>query len=140
MGGRGAVSSAGRGGAAGGGSLKEQQLAIIQKYNPMGDDYHTGIRGVEDIMSPTEAFRTKVDEDEHYLYPDFTMADGEKALSTGRVTVYSSKPIGQGGFVSPSKMMAEDYAGGGKVYSQTVNVKDVAWINADEGQYAKVGK
>ena len=116
---------------------KEQQFEIIQKNNAMTDEYHTGIRKPSDIKSATEAFKTNVSADEDYLYPDFTEADGRKALESGRITVYSSKPIDQGGFVSPSKMMAQDYAGGGKVYSKTVSIDDVAWIDSNEGQFAK---
>ena len=116
---------------------KEAQFEIIQKSNAMTDDLHTGIRKPSDIKSATEAFVTSVSDDDDYLYPDFTKADGEKAVKTGKITVYSSKPIGDGGFVSPSKMMAQDYAGGGKVYSQEVGVDDVAWIDSNEGQFAK---
>ena len=122
----------------GSGSLKQQQLEIIQKTNPMTDDYHVGIRTVDDIKSAREAFETQVDEDEDYVYPDFTQADGMKALETGKITIYSSKPIANGVFVSPSKMMANDYAGGGRVYSETVGIDDVAWINSGEGQFAKL--
>lgn len=121
-------------------SLKEQQFNIIQKTNPMRDDIHTGIRNAADIRSPEEAFKTMVDPDEHLVYPDFTQEDALKALSNGEITVYSSKPIDQGAFVSPSKMMAQDYAGGpnAKIYSAKVKIDDVAWINADEGQLAKI--
>lgn len=119
---------------------KQKQFEIIQKENPMQDDYHTGIRSIEDIKTATEAFRTKVDEDEDYAYPDFTKNDGEKALKTGEITVYSSKEIKQGAFVSPSKMMAQDYAGSEKIYEKVVDINDVAWINSDEGQYANIKK
>ncbi len=54
------------------------------------------------------------------------------------MTVYSSHPIENGAFVTPSKMQAKDYAGGGKVYSAKVKTSDVAWIDASEGQLAKV--
>ena len=117
---------------------KESQFDIIQKSNPMHDDIHTGIRKASDIMSPEEAFN---DSDENaYVYPDFTREDGKKALETGVVTVYSSYPIEDGVFVSPSKKMATDYAGNGKVYSKEIPVEEVAWINAGEGQYARVNK
>ena len=118
---------------------KEAQFAIIQSTNPMRDDVHTGIRDASDIKSAKEAFKTAVTEDD-FLYPDFTKEDGENALKTGHITVYSSRPIAQGGFVSPSKMMAQDYAGGGKIYEQTVSVDDVAWIDSNEGQLAKRGE
>jgi hypothetical protein len=119
---------------------RKEQLEIIKKENPMTDEYHTGIRKIEDIKSPEEAFKTKIDKDEDYIYPDFTKEDGEKALKTGKITVYSSKEIKNGGFVSTSKMMAEDYAGGGKIYEQIIDIEDVAWIDSNEGQYAKIKK
>ena len=117
---------------------KEQQFEEIQKTNKMTDDQHVGIRKASDIKTAEEAFKTTVNEDEDYLYPDFTQQDGEKALKNGKITVYSSKPIEQGGFVSPSKQMAQDYAGNNKVYSQEVDVNDVAWIDSNEGQLAKI--
>lgn len=113
---------------------KEKQFDVIQKSNAMTDDVHTGIRKPSEIKSATEAFKTTISEDDDYLYPDFTKADGEKALKTGKIIVYSSKPIESGGFVSPSKMMAQDYAGGGRVYSKEMSVNDVAWIDSNEGQ------
>ncbi|BEU87459.1 hypothetical protein TAMA11512_09230 [Selenomonas sp. TAMA-11512] len=118
--------------------LKEMQLRIIQETNPMHDDIHTGIRSVDDILTAKEAFEEKVDEDESYVYPDFTESDGKAALRSGKVTIYSSYPITPGVFVTPSKMQAQDYAENGKVYSKRGSVKDVAWINSDEGQYAPV--
>lgn len=115
-------------------SLKDIQMEIIQQFNPMLDDYHTGIRSVDDIKTFEEAMQ----DDESFVYGDFDYEDAQKALETGKVTVYSSKPIEQGGFVSTSYNMAKDYAGAGKVYSKVVSLEDVAWINGDEGQYANV--
>ena len=115
---------------------KNEQFEIIQRTNPMHDDYHTGIRKPENIRSPKEAFEPE--DDAGYLYPDFTKEDGKKALESGKITLYSSYPIEDGTFVTPSKMMASDYSGGGKVYSKEVSINDVAWINADEGQFASV--
>lgn len=116
---------------------KEKQFEVIQKTNAMTDDYHTGIRKPSDIKSAQEAFKTTINNNDDFLYPDFTKADGEKALKTGKVTVYSSKPIENGGFVSPSRQMAKDYAGSGKVYSKEIDINDVAWIDSNEGQFAK---
>ena len=62
----------------------------------------------------------------------------EQALATGKITVYSSYPIIQGTFVTPSKMEAESYSGTGKVYKKTVDIKDVAWIDPTQGQYARI--
>ena len=114
---------------------KAAQLDIVTKENPMQDDYHTGIRSIDDIKTYEEAVREGEGID---VYPDFTQADADKALSSGKITVYSSKPIRNGAFVSASRMEAKDYAGGGKVYSKEVPLEDVAWIYANEGQYAKV--
>ena len=60
----------------------------------------------------------------------------------GTITVYSSYPINNGTFVSTSYIQAQEYAGGknGKVYSKTIPLTDIAWINGDEGQYAKIEK
>ena len=115
---------------------KEKQFEIIKENNPMLDTYHQGIREPSDIMDIEEAFNPN--DIDNYAYPDFTKEDGKKALESGYVTIYSSKPIGQGTFVSPSKMMAQDYAGNGQVYSKKVKLEDVAWIDGNEGQFAQV--
>jgi len=114
---------------------KKAQLEIIKKHNPMRDDYHTGIRDVEDILTAEEAFAEAKNDG---ITPDFKSEDVRRALETGEVTIYSSKPIGQGTFVTPSKMEAESYSGGEKVYSQKVRLEDVAWIDAVQGQFAKL--
>lgn len=117
---------------------KQQQLDIINKNNPADDDMHTWIRNTNDIKDFEEAFF----EDGEYsgLDPDFTEEMANKAKKTGKITVYSSYPIEQGVFVSPSVMEASQYAGGdaNKLYSKEVNINDVAWIDGAEGQYAKV--
>ena len=123
---------------------KQTQLNIILKTNPMLDDYHTGIRKVEDIKTLGESVEEarseaeKYGDDEWSAYPDITNDMLQNALETGEITIYSSKPIKNGVFVTPSYMQASDYAGGGNVYEKTVPLNDVAWINTDEGQYAKV--
>jgi hypothetical protein len=61
----------------------------------------------------------------------------KEALKSGRITVYSSYPIENGVFVTPSKMEAQNYAGKNKVYSKTVPLSNVAWIDAIEGQYTE---
>lgn len=115
---------------------KQKQLNIIQKNNKMQDDYHTGIRNIEDIKTFEEA----IHDNESFVYGDYSFEDAQKDLERGKVTVYSSKPITQGGFVSTSKNMAQDYAGNGKIYSKEVGINDVAWINGDEGQYANINQ
>lgn len=116
--------------------IKKKQLEIIQKHNPMTDDYHQGIRSVDDIKT----FDEVIDDDESFVWGDFEREDAEKALKSGKITIYSSYPIGQGTFVSTSKTQAEEYAGGrgSKVYSKEVPLSKVAWINGDEGQFADV--
>lgn len=113
-------------------NLKEMQLEVVNRLNPMTDDYHTGIRTIEDIKTYQETF----EDPESFVYPDFSKQDAQNALDTGSITVYSSKPLDENKaqFVSPSKMQAEDYAGGQKVYSKEVKLDEVAWINGDEGQ------
>jgi len=113
-------------------TTKQEQLDVINKLNPMTDEYHTGIRSVNDIKTYKEAFN----DPESFAYPDFSKVDGRRAVDTGKITIYSSKPLDKinAQFVTPSKMGASDYASGGKVYSKEVSVNDVAWINGDEGQ------
>lgn len=115
---------------------KQKQLNIIQENNKMQDDYHIGIRNIEDIKTFEEA----IHDNESFVYGDYSFEDAQKDLERGKVTVYSSKPITQGGFVSTSKNMAQDYAGNGKIYSKEVSINDVAWINGDEGQYANINQ
>lgn len=116
--------------------MKNAQFEIIQKTNPMLDDYHTGIRTPKDIKTFDEVIK----DEESFVWGDFSREDAQKALQEGKITIYSSYPIENGTFVSTSKKQAEDYAGGrgNKVYSQEVPLNEVAWISGDEGQYAKV--
>lgn len=116
---------------------KEAQLELILRENPMHDDYHTGIRSVKDINTAEDAFRQAI-EDGEGTNPDFTTDMMEDSLRSGHVTVYSSGPIKKGSFITPSRMMANDYAGGGRIYSKRVPLKEVAWIDDAEGQYAPV--
>ncbi len=117
-------------------SQKEKQFEIIRNTNPMLDDYHVGIRNIDDIKT----FDEVINDGESFAWGDFSKEDAENALKNGRITVYSSYPIKQGTFVSTSKIQAEEYAGGRKsrVYSKTIPLEYVAWINGDEGQYAKI--
>jgi hypothetical protein len=117
---------------------KKVQLDIILKTNPMLDDNHLGIRTLNDIKTAKEAWDTNVDFNEDFVYPDFSQQDAKKALSSGKIKIYSSYPIKHGTFITPSKRMATDYAGGKEPYSKVVGINDVAWINADEGMFAKI--
>lgn len=114
---------------------KLEQYEIIKENNPMLDDYHTGIRSPKDIKTWDEV----INDEDSFAWGDFTKEDAKKALKKGTVTIYSSYPIKQGTFVSTSKIQAEEYAGGrgNKVYSKEIPLSEVAWINGDEGQYAK---
>lgn len=118
-------------------SHKQAQFDLLQKTNPMLDDYHTGIRKPEEIKTLQEVIKHH-DPDEDFAYPDFELKDAQKAMDNGKITIYSSYPIKEGVFVSPSKMMAQDYAGGRELYSKEVDLKDIGWINSDEGNYLPV--
>ena len=118
---------------------KETQLSIINDTNPAPDDYHTWVRSIDDILTLQEAIDAVLAEDPEYelsTYPDVSDDMIREALRTGRITIYSSKPIKNGVFVTPSMMQAMDYSGGTKVFSKEVPIRNVAWINTDEGQYA----
>ena len=118
---------------------KQKQFDIISSTNPAHDDYHTWIRSTDDIKTLQEAVDEVRAEDPEYnlsSYPDVTDDMINEALQSGKVTVYSSNPIKEGVFVSPSKMQAKDYAGDSRVYSKQVSINDVAWINTDEGMFA----
>lgn len=116
---------------------KAKQLDIILKNNPANDDVHLWIRSTKDIHTAEEVFKEAYDNGEA-MYPDFTLDMMDEALKSGKVTVYSSHPIKNGIFVTPSYMNASDYAGGGRVYSKKIRLTDVAWIDESEGQYAPV--
>ena len=114
----------------------DAQNHIIQNANPVEDDYHTWIRNAGDAHSFAEVLNDS-DWNGMDFDPDYTWDMAQKALQTGEITVYSSYPIGTlGGFVTPSRMEAEGYAGNGEVYSKTVNLDDIAWIDPTQGQYA----
>ena len=115
---------------------KQQQLDLVLKNNPMTDDYHQGIRSIDDIKTFEEA----INDDESFVWGDYTREDAERDLARNKVKVYSSYDIKNGTFVSTSYQQALEYAGrdASKVRSKEVNPNDVAWINGDEGQYAKV--
>lgn len=117
---------------------KLAQFELIQEKNPMLDDYHTGIRSVDEIKTFGENVAAYNSNSEDFVYPDWTIDNARAAAKNGKVTIYSSKPIEEGVFVSPSKMMAQDYAGSGKVYSKEIPLNDVAWISGDEGNYAPI--
>lgn len=118
---------------------KAAQFDIIQNSNAADDDYHTWIRSTSEIKTLSETLADPEWAEYDEYDPDYTRQMAEDAVRTGKITVYSSYKIGNGVFVTPSRMEAESYSGDGKVYSKTVNVDDVAWIDPTQGQYAPVG-
>ena len=101
---------------------------MIQSSNAAEDDYHTWIRSADEIKTFDEALRDPEWADYDSFDPDYTAAMAREALKSGTITVYSSKRIGKGTFVTPSRMEAESYAANGKVFEKTVPLADVAWI------------
>ena len=118
---------------------KAAQFDIIQNSNAAEDDYHTWIRSASEIKTLSETLADPEWAEYDEYDPDYTRQMAENAVKNGKVTVYSSYPIGNGVFVTPSRMEAESYSANGKVYSKTVNVDDVAWIDPTQGQYAPIG-
>ena len=118
--------------------LQNAQYQIIQETNPMWDEYHTGIRSPKEIKT----FAEVAEDPDSFTWGDFTREDAQKALRDGTVRVYSSYAIKNGVFVSTSYQQALEYAGNdpARVHSRVVALDSVAWINGDEGQYAKVYK
>ena len=115
---------------------KAAQFAIIRDSNAADDAYHTWIRSAAEIKTLSETLADPEWAEYDEYDPDYTRQMAEDAVRTGKITVYSSYKIGNGVFVTPSRMEAESYSGNGKVYSKTVNVADVAWIDPTQGQYA----
>lgn len=117
---------------------KQKQFELITNGNPFNAELgnHTWIKDASDIKTYEEVWQ---EEGEIYgITPDFSEEDAINALKSGRIVVYSSYPIKNGTFVTPSKMEAMSYAGSDKVYSKTVDLDDVAWIDPIQGQYAKI--
>ena len=117
---------------------KQKQLEIINSNNPAPNEYSTWIRSEKDIKTFAEALSDPEWSEYDEYNPDYTKQMAENALKSGEIEVYSSYPIEQGVFVSPSKMEAESYSGSGKIYEKTVKLSDVAWIDPTQGQYAKI--
>lgn len=114
--------------------LKQAQYEVIQRTNPMQDEYHVGIRSVNDIKT----FDETIDDKDSFVWGDYSQEDAKRDLAKNEITIYSSKPIENGAFVSTSYRQAQEYAGGkgAKVYEKTVPLDYVAWISGDEGQFA----
>lgn len=120
---------------------KEEKLKNILESNPMNDDYHTGVRSVDDVLNFDEARKyTLEDIGDVSSFPDVSEELLDEAAKTGKIKLYSSRPFSLGSFVSPSKMQAADYAGKGPIYEDLFDINDIAWLNADEGQIARISK
>lgn len=117
---------------------KAAQFEVIQNSNPADDDYHTWIRSADEIRTFAETLSDPEWSDYAEFDPDYTREMADKALESGTIRVYSSYKISDGVFVSPSRMEAESYSGNGKIFSKTVRVDDVAWIDPTQGQYAPI--
>ena len=115
---------------------KERQLEIILKHNPALDDEHAWVRTIDDILTFKEAMDSHGYEGCEKYAPDYTRADAEAALETGEITIYSADVIKPGTFVTPSQMEADAYSSDGITFTGKVSIKDVAWIDALQGQYA----
>lgn len=113
-------------------NLKQKQLDFIKKYFPSKDDIHVYIRNIEDIRFFDEILAS---EQSFIFTPDFTRQDAEKALAENKIIIYSSHEIKPGVFVTPSKTEAMSYAGSKNIYSKTVKLQEVAWIDIYEGIY-----
>ena len=118
---------------------KQEQFDIIQATNPHHSEIDfTWIRSVDDIQTFQEAYDNDID---GYVSgggftEDYTTENMDEALKTGKITVYSSHPIENGAFVTPSKMEALLSYGGGQGYMAEVNLDDIAWIDVDQGMVA----
>lgn len=109
---------------------RSKAVDIINSTNPMSDDYHVGIRTVDDVLTLEEAF-----DSEPPTNPDVSDGYIQSCIESGKIRIYSSKRITPGTFVTPSRMMAKDYAGSSNVFSKVISINSVAWINSDEGVY-----
>ena len=102
---------------------KQKQFELITNGNPFNSELgnHTWIKDVSDIKTYEEVWQ---EEGEIYgITPDFSKKDAINALNSGKIVVYSSYPIKNGTFVTPSKMEAINYAG---------------IAQPTQGQYAKI--
>ena len=120
--------------------IKMAQFKVISEFNPAPNEYQTWIRKAEDIKTFNDTLKDNDWEDwEINGFDDsYSAFDVENALKSGKIKVYSSHPIKQGVFVTPSYMEAYSYSGDGKVYSTVVDLDDIAWIDPTQGQYAPV--
>lgn len=122
---------------------KQEQLDLILKVNPADDEgmcYHTWIRSIDDVLTFEEAVEAAKEENKEDTVsdftPDFVSTDITTAMQTKQIRVYSSKPIINGNFVTPSMMEAASYSSTGEIYAADVDTRDIAWIDIGQGQVA----
>ena len=101
--------------------LKKKQFEIIANANPMTDNYHTGIRSVDDILTAEEAF-TK---DNFGGTPDWTQSDADKALSKGKVTQLTPN--------TKVNNKIRDFISGALIKNNGTNTESLLVIDADTG-------
>ena len=120
--------------------LKLQQFTIINEFNPAPNEYQTWIRNADDINSFEDALKNSDYDgwEQNGFDESYPPEIAQEALNSGKITVYSSHPIEQGVFVTPSPMEAKSYSGDGNIYSKEVDSNAVAWIDPTQGQYANV--
>ena len=112
---------------------KQAQLEALQNAD-VTDEWNEPITSAAQIKTYAEA--VAADRAEFGSSVDFDIEAAEQALSSGEITVYSPRAITVGSFVTPSRVNAEDMAGGGgRIYSMTVPLDAVAWTDAWGGQY-----
>lgn len=123
--------------------VRQKQYEIIQKTNPRWENSNSfWLTKPSDAKTYYEVAHEDSDWDFNDDYTDdYTVKDKmniEKAVLNGEmITVYSSKPIVDGNFVTPSKEYAQSYADDGRtVYEAQIDPRDIAWLDVGEGQVA----
>lgn len=120
--------------------VRQKQWEIIQKTNPKEEGTNsTWVDKPEDAKTFYEVNHKDSDYPFNENYSDdWTVKDKMNVEATGKITVYSSYPIEDGNWVTPSKEEGLSYAGSGKLYSATMDPRDIAWVNAGQGQVAHI--
>ena len=120
--------------------VRQKQWEIIQKTNPKEEGTNsTWVDKPEDAKTFYEVNHKDSDYPFNENYSDdWTVKDKMNVEATGKITVYSSYPIEDGNWVTPSKEEGLSYAGSGKLYSATIDPRDIAWVDAGQGQVAHI--
>ena len=120
--------------------VRQKQWEIIQKTNPKEEGTNsTWVDKPEDAKTFYEVNHKDSDYPFNENYSDdWTVKDKMNVEATGKITVYSSYPIEDGNWVTPSKEEGLSYAGSGKLYSVTMDPRDIAWVDAGQGQVAHI--